>query len=98
VSDNPPRFALGKNWLSFAASKLSEIARQRRNPIAHVIGYKRLRGMSFYTDVRDWVGGCPTEFSSVAEVKRFVGVELQFDLVNIATGEANTEYLFRRSD
>ena len=81
--------------LWYAASILGGIARQRRNPIAYVTGYKRSRGMSFFTDVRDWVGGWPMEFSSVAEVKRFVGAELQFDLVNIATGEANTEYLFR---
>ena len=84
--------------LGYAASILYGLARQRRNPIAYVTGYKRSRGMSFYTDVRDWVGGWPMEFSSVAEVKRFAADELRFELVNIATGEANTEYLFQRPD
>jgi len=84
--------------LGYAAGILYRLARQRRNPIAHVMGYRQSRGMSFYTDVRDWVGGWPMEFSSIAEVKEFVGGELGLDLVNIATGEANTEYLFQRRD
>jgi SAM-dependent methyltransferase len=71
--------------------------RDRRNPIAYVWNYERSRGMSFYTDVKDWLGGWPMEFSSIAEVKRFAREDLRLELVNIATGEANTEYLFQKA-
>src|SRR5262249_26322856 len=34
----------------------------RRNPWPEFRDYKRLRGMSYWTDVRDWLGGWPMEF------------------------------------
>jgi hypothetical protein len=52
--------------------------------------------MSYFTDVKDWVGGWPMEFSSVQEVKDFARDQLALELINISTGEANTEYLFKR--
>ncbi len=69
--------------------------RNRQNPLAYAWGYKRSRGMSYYTDVKDWVGGWPMEFSSVEEVKNFARDQLNLEIVNITTGEANTEYLLR---
>ncbi len=63
---------------------------------AKVRQYKTQRGMSYYHDVKDWLGGYPMEFSSIAEVKKFAGEDLGFELKNIATGHANTEYLFSR--
>ena len=71
--------------------------RNRQNPLAYVWGYKRSRGMSYFTDVKDWVGGWPMEFSSVQEVKDFARGQLDLELTNITTGEANTEYLFSRA-
>ena len=71
--------------------------RNRQNPFAYVWGYKRSRGMSYYTDVKDWVGGWPMEFSSIQEVKDFARDQLDLELINITTGEANTEYLFSRA-
>jgi len=58
--------------------------------------YSKNRGMHLYTDVKDWLGGWPMEFSSIEEVKRFADKELGLELVKIAAGEANTEYLFRK--
>lgn len=58
--------------------------------------YRFSRGMSFYTDVMDWLGGWPMEFSSIAEVKTFATDELNMEIVKVKGGEANTEYLFRR--
>ena len=58
--------------------------------------YKNQRGMSYFHDVKDWLGGYPMEFSSIADVKRFADETLGFELKNIATGHANTEYLFAR--
>jgi SAM-dependent methyltransferase len=73
------------------------MARNRQNPLAYAWGYKRSRGMSYYTDVKDWVGGWPMEFSSVQQVKDFTRDQLKLSLINITTGEANTEYLFQRA-
>jgi 2-polyprenyl-6-hydroxyphenyl methylase/3-demethylubiquinone-9 3-methyltransferase len=54
--------------------------------------YKHSRGMEFMTDVRDWLGGWPTEFSSVPEVVDFAGNNLGMELVNLHTGEGNSEF------
>lgn len=59
--------------------------------------YKRSRGMSFMTDVRDWLGGWPMEFCYDADVVRFV-TGLGFKLEKMKTGEANTEFLFSREE
>ena len=45
------------------------------------------------TDIRDWLGGWPMEFVYDAEAVRFCEA-LGFRLERIATGEANTEFLF----
>ena len=56
---------------------------------------KRYRGMSFFTDVRDWLGGWPMEYVADQEAVDFV-IELGFGLERMVTGEANTEFLFKR--
>lgn len=58
--------------------------------------YNKNRGMSLYTDIRDWLGGWPMEFSSIEEVKSFAERELDLQLLNMETGQANSEYLFSR--
>jgi 2-polyprenyl-6-hydroxyphenyl methylase/3-demethylubiquinone-9 3-methyltransferase len=57
---------------------------------------QRNRGMSYLTDVRDWLGGYPFEHAKIEEVLGFCRKRLGLELVNIKTGEANTEYLFKR--
>lgn len=59
--------------------------------------YKASRGMSFMTDVRDWLGGWPMEFCYDADVVRFVTGLGDFSLVKMSTGQANTEFLFARA-
>lgn len=59
--------------------------------------YKKSRGMSFMTDVRDWLGGWPMEFCRDADVVDFVTREAGLQFVKAKTGEANTEFLFRRA-
>jgi len=78
------RFQLQGNW------------RNVRPLIKMIASYKTGRGMSFYTDIKDWLGGWPMEFSAIADVKQFADQELDLDLRNIKAGEANTEYLFAR--
>jgi SAM-dependent methyltransferase len=55
----------------------------RRNPWKRVREYKKSRGMSFMTDVRDWLGGYPFEHASIEEVLRFGRKSLGLELVNI---------------
>ncbi len=68
---------------------------QRRSPFKYLKEY-RGRGMSFYTDVKDWLGGLPYEHAKPEEVLRFGRTELGMELINLATGEGCSEYLFRK--
>jgi 2-polyprenyl-3-methyl-5-hydroxy-6-metoxy-1,4-benzoquinol methylase len=57
--------------------------------------YKKSRGMSVFTDVRDWLGGWPMEFVYDAEAVKFCE-QLGFRKLKMLTGEANTEFVFMR--
>jgi SAM-dependent methyltransferase len=71
----------------------------------HIANYnKRKRGMDFYHDVRDWIGGYPYESIAPRELLRLLA-PLDFELVkqNVKRrsglfGSGNDEYLFRRCD
>jgi 2-polyprenyl-6-hydroxyphenyl methylase/3-demethylubiquinone-9 3-methyltransferase len=63
-----PKFA--KNVIVYpilAVKFLAAVMISRRNPL------KRDRGMRFYTDIVDWVGGYPYQYASVSEVSDFFG-------------------------
>lgn len=55
------------------------------------------RGMDFWTDIRDWLGGWPMEFVDEAVLCRQVQNDGEFSLLRMDTGEGNTEFLFRRA-
>lgn len=62
--------------------------------------YKQKRGMDYWRDLDDWLGGYPFEFASPEEVVRFTH-ELGFELISSLTGksvETVNEFLFRRCD
>jgi 2-polyprenyl-3-methyl-5-hydroxy-6-metoxy-1,4-benzoquinol methylase len=59
--------------------------------------YKKSRGMNIYIDIRDWLGGWPMEFVHDHEAIEFCS-KLGFKLTEIATGQANTEFLFIRNE
>lgn len=63
--------------------------------LAKMATYKKNRGMNVMTDIRDWLGGWPMEFVYDKEAIAFVE-NLGFKLDKIATGHANTEFLFVR--
>jgi len=73
----------------------------RRNPLRLPLVYWRMRnhskvrGMDLFTDIRDWLGGWPMQFVWDAEAVKFVESR-GFRLKHVATGEANTEFLFER--
>ena len=60
-----------------------------------ILGYKQSRGMAFYTDVKDWLGGWPMEFAKRADVKKWAEKH-GLEMLEMKTGEANAEYLFKR--
>lgn len=43
-----------------------------RNPIRKIAGHNRKRGMKWYTDIIDWVGGYPYESASPEDIRTFV--------------------------
>lgn len=70
-----------------------------QNPVRYVSNYgvSSFRGMSFYTDVKDWLGGYPYEFSTSEKVVDFYD-GLNFGLVKkrIVDGTGCNEFLFFR--
>ncbi|MFA6079241.1 MAG: class I SAM-dependent methyltransferase [Candidatus Omnitrophota bacterium] len=64
--------------------------------IKYIRDYKKSRGMEFWTDVRDWLGGWPYESATLEEVCHFCEEELGLEKIKVKTGEANIEYLFKR--
>lgn len=57
--------------------------------------YQESRGMEFWTDVRDWLGGWPMDFVKESEVVEFVESRLGLELLDMITGEGNTEFVFQ---
>ena len=67
------------------------------NPIAVIKNRKFSRGMSWYTNIVDWLGGYPYEYASVDEIFYFF-YKKNFELINlksVTTLDCN-EFLFRR--
>ena len=62
----------------------------------YIRDYRALRGMAFWTDVRDWLGGWPYEPATPAEGTGFCEKTLGLRTVKVKGGEANVEYLFAR--
>jgi len=52
-------------WAVMVAKYIAALVISRQNPL------KKKRGMHYYTDVVDWVGGYPYEYASVDEVVDF---------------------------
>lgn len=63
--------------------------------MVRIFGYKQIRGMSIYTDLVDWLGGWPMEYSKRADVKKWAQKN-SLEMLTMKTGEANTEYLFKK--
>ncbi len=108
--DPPPEFWLAvkrryvaAGWVTRRFMELWYIYRFQlsRNPfrlpgfLRRAREYKKSRGMNIFTDLRDWLGGWPMEFVYDKEAIDFCE-KLGFKLSEIATGEANTEFLFMR--
>jgi 2-polyprenyl-3-methyl-5-hydroxy-6-metoxy-1,4-benzoquinol methylase len=89
---------LGKRlitWQYVARFHLLTELKAGRNPLKLIRTYGS-RGMTFWTDVADWLGGWPMDFASLAETQAFCHQQVDLTLVNVKTGEGCTEYLFAR--
>jgi SAM-dependent methyltransferase len=64
--------------------------------IKRIVQHRFGRGMSFFTDIRDWLGGWPMEFVHDKDVIEFLEQKHGFRLANIKPGEACTEFVFER--
>lgn len=67
-----------------------------RNPIKEIKRYGE-RGMDFYHDAKDWVGGFPYEYAYAEEVIHFLKNFKTYELIylNQKTGNACNEFTFR---
>lgn len=86
------RGAYGLSWLALEAVK------RRRNPIEYIRQYpQNTRGMTFWRDVEDWLGGLPFEYADPDIFERRA-TELGFEVerIHVAGQGACNEYLLRR--
>lgn len=70
----------------------------RRNPVERYRNVKKSRGMSYWTDMRDWLGGYPFEVATPAAISEFFcskGFEM-IRTTNVGRGHGNNEYVFRQ--
>ncbi len=65
--------------------------------IRKLINYKFYRGMSVFVDIHDWIGGWPMEYAGDQETADLLESEYGFELVNVSTGHACSEFLFKRT-
>jgi 2-polyprenyl-6-hydroxyphenyl methylase/3-demethylubiquinone-9 3-methyltransferase len=69
-----------------------------KNPLKRYIEYRKDRGMSFFHDWFDWLGGYPFEAATAAEVVEFYRAK-GFSPAKIETteGSGNNQFVFERS-
>jgi 2-polyprenyl-6-hydroxyphenyl methylase/3-demethylubiquinone-9 3-methyltransferase len=87
----------GKRWIEFAyvyrTFFRSRGIREIYDSLRYIMRYRQSRGMAFWTDVRDWLGGWPYEPATPREVTDFCAGPLGLRVLKVKTGEANVEYL-----
>ncbi len=93
------RGALGKGliYYPYICYLFAGLLLHGRNPVRYVKEFPKKRGMDFFSDVRDWLGGYPYEYASVAEVKGyFVRRGFRLERVNPARSLGCNEFVFRK--
>ncbi len=63
-----------------------------------MVTYKNNRGMALWTDIKDWLGGWPMEFTSAKEVYSYSFKNLELSLIKLKMGNGCTEYLFKKKN
>lgn len=88
-----------KNGINFLYSSylVLGLTLKGRNPVTYIRSYSSARGMDFFSDIRDWLGGYPYEYATVEEVIAWLkplGFEIQ--KTRQARSIGCNEYLFRK--
>src|SRR5260221_5232825 len=65
----PPRSTLFP-YTTLFRSLIGDIFLFRRNPLDRYRKYKQSRGMSYFTDLLDWLGGYPFEVARPEDIDR----------------------------
>ncbi|MBS3175829.1 class I SAM-dependent methyltransferase [Candidatus Woesearchaeota archaeon] len=70
-----------------------------RNPVRYIKNYKAQRGMNFFTDIKDWLGGFPYEYATPEKITEYVEAE-GFVLVNIKKVRSIgcNEFVFKKKE
>lgn len=86
--------------LGYAAAFMLKDAVSLRNPLATISRYNdgEIRGMDFWHDVRDWLGGYPYEYATAGEVFMYLhrGHGFQLEYLKTLDGLGCNEFTFRR--
>jgi len=70
-----------------------------KNPFRRYLDYRNMRGMSFWHDLLDWLGGYPYEAAKPEEIVDFYRErKFQLQRLNAAKGNVCNEFLFKRID
>ena len=80
--------AIGITWLK-------PLLHAGKNPFEILRNFSETRGMDFWTDVRDWLGGWPTEFVSTSAMLSFAK-RTGLRCINVRRNGGNTEFSFTR--
>ncbi len=77
---------------------ISDLLRYR-NPVSSIIHYKSNRGMSYWHDIIDWIGGYPFEFATPAEIINPMLAD-GFELIYLSstTSMGCNEYIFKKKE
>lgn len=82
----------------YVAINMLMILREGENPFRVIRSHGSSRGMSWLSDIRDWLGGLPYEFASVEEIETFVsGLGFETKRVRPNGSHGCNEFLFIRS-
>ncbi len=92
-----PRLAFPLIKWAYISALFTKMSLGLRSPLKYVRQYNSLRGMDFFRDVDDWVGGLPYEFCTPEEAADF-HADRGFVMLRIRTTDSCgcNEFLFRR--
>jgi hypothetical protein len=91
-----PRLAFPLAKWAYISALFAKMSLRLKSPVKYVRQYNDQRGMDFFRDVDDWIGGLPYEFASPGEVVDFLS-ERGFSLTRLKTTDSCgcNEFLFR---
>jgi 2-polyprenyl-6-hydroxyphenyl methylase/3-demethylubiquinone-9 3-methyltransferase len=91
-----PRTVLPVLKLSYVLFAYGRLLARLESPVEFTRQYRQNRGMDFWRDVDDWLGGLPYEYCRPEHVIDFLG-ERGFDLRRLTTTDSHgcNEFLFK---